>query len=192
LDGLPEVFARFPVGTVLEPGCNEPSPSYTDFKESIDVEGLQVEHPRAGDELQVGDLTLDFLAPHDCFHGTHSDPNNDSLVFRLTYRDDSVMFSGDAEIESQQVMLDDGWLLQSDVLKVPHHGGDTSLPAFFDAVHAQLAVVSVGQPNPYGHPVPKVLDELAATGAQVVRTDQAGDVDVVFGAQGLLVDSEAA
>jgi competence protein ComEC len=192
LDGLPEVFARFPVGTVLEPGCNEPSPSYTAFKESIALEGLHVDYPRAGDELQVGDLTLDFLAPHGCFSDTHSDPNNDSLVFRLTLGDDSVLFSGDAEIESQQVMLDDHALLQSEVLKVPHHGGDTSLPEFFDAVRPQLAIVSVGQPNPYGHPVPKVLDELAATGAHVVRTDQAGDLDVVFDRGRLLVDSEAA
>jgi competence protein ComEC len=89
-------------------------------------------------------------------------------------------------------MLDDHAVLQSEVLKVPHHGGDTSLPEFFEAVHPQLAVVSVGQPNPYGHPVPKVLDELAATGAQVVRTDQAGDVDVFFDHGRLLVDSEAA
>ena len=62
---------------------------------------------------------------------------------------------------------------------MPHHGAATSLPAFFQAVQAQVAVVSVG-PNDYGHPVPATLDAIAATGAQVWRTDQHGTVTVTF------------
>jgi competence protein ComEC len=75
-------------------------------------------------------------------------------------------------------------------LKVPHHGAATSLPAFFEAVDPELAVVSVG-PNDYGHPVPAVLNELRATGARVLRTDLAGDITVSFDPEGLLVESAA-
>jgi competence protein ComEC len=90
------------------------------------------------------------------------------------------LFSGDAERESQgDLMRDHPGALQAEVLKVPHHGGDTSLDSFLLAVHARLAVVSVG-PNRYGHPVPRVLAELARGGKRVVRTDRAGDVTVTF------------
>jgi competence protein ComEC len=74
------------------------------------------------------------------------------------------------------------------VLKVPHHGGDTSMDSFFQAVHARMAVVSVG-PNRYGHPSPEILGELASDGMHVYRTDRAGDVTVVFRGRDLLVDT---
>jgi competence protein ComEC len=191
VDGFPAVFARFPVGLVLEPGCDEPSPSYARFLESVRDEGLRVEHPRTGDRYIVGDLTLDVLAPDACVHGTDSDPNNDSVVLRVAIEDDVVLFPGDSEEPSQQTMLDEGAALQADVLKVPHHGGATSLHTFFEAVGADLAVVSVGQPNDYGHPVAEILDEIVATGAEIHRTDREGDVTVEFSRQGLLIASAA-
>lgn len=193
--GLPQVLARFPVGVVLEPGCDEPSPSYAELLSAVADEGVAVRHPRAGDVIEVGDLTLRVLAPTGCYLDTHSDPNNDSIVFRLEYLEDTVMFAADAEVESQQAMLDAseadpaGASVVSEVFKVPHHGGDTSDPEFFDAVHAEVAIVSVGQPNDYGHPVPEVLNEIAATGAQIFRTDEGGDLTVTFSDQGVAVES---
>ena len=87
-------------------------------------------------------------------------------------------------------MLDAEADLRAELLKVPHHGAATSLPAFFEAVDPELAVVSVG-PNDYGHPVPATLEELRATGARVLRTDLAGDITVTFDPGGLLVESAA-
>jgi competence protein ComEC len=87
-------------------------------------------------------------------------------------------------------MLDAGIDLSADVLKVPHHGGATSIESFFQAVDPDVAVVSVG-PNTYGHPVPEVLAWIAATGAEVFRTDRDGEVAVAFGDQGVLVESGA-
>jgi competence protein ComEC len=190
VEGFPEVFARFPVALVLEPGCDEPSPSYARFLDSVDDERLRVDHPRAGDRYRVGDLTLEVLAPDACAEGTDSDPNNDSVVLRVSIGDDVVLFPGDAEEPSQQTMLDEGAALAADVLKVPHHGGATSLATFFQAVAADVAVVSVGRPNDYGHPVPEVLTQISATGADVHRTDDEGDVTVEFSSQGLLIASD--
>ncbi|MFB3737657.1 MAG: DNA internalization-related competence protein ComEC/Rec2 [Candidatus Velamenicoccus archaeovorus] len=189
IQGFPAVFARFPVGVVLEPGCDEPSPSYAAFLEALRDEHLPVEHPRAGDRIRVGDLLLEVLAPEACFSGTDSDPNNDSLVIRLARGDDVVLFAGDAEIPSQELLVEEGAPLGADVLKVPHHGGDTSTPAFFEAVDARVAVVSVGQPNVYGHPVPAVLAEIRSTGAEVLRTDRVGDVVVTFGPRGVVASA---
>ncbi len=186
--GLPAVFARFPVGEVLDPGCPDTSSIYADLLRAIRDEDLPVLHPRAGDTLVVGDLRLDILSPQGCWAGTESDPNNDSLVIKVSYREDTALFGAEPEEPAQQVMLDSGEPVQAEVLKVPHHGAATSLPEFFDAVHAELAVVSVG-PNDYGHPVPEVLDEIRATGAEVLRTDREGDSTVTFAPQGLLVES---
>jgi competence protein ComEC len=87
-------------------------------------------------------------------------------------------------------MLDDpAFSLSALVLKVPHHGGDTSLRQYFRAVDASVAVVSVG-PNRYGHPVPAVLRMLAEVGMRVLRTDRAGDLTISFDEGRVLVTSE--
>jgi len=187
--GLPTVLARFPVGLVIDPGCYGPSPYYADFLRAVASAGVRFQHPRPGGEIRVADVRLDVLGPFHCYLGTNSDPNNDSLILRVTDGDASVLFPGDAEEPSQTDVIDrETPLLTALVLKVPHHGGNTSIPAFFLAVHARVAVVSVG-PNRYGHPVPAVLAELARDGMQVFRTDRSGDVTVVFRGGRLLIQS---
>jgi competence protein ComEC len=151
--------------------------------------GLPFRHPASGTVLRVADVRLEFLGPHVCHHGTRSDPNNDSLVLRLRLGPTSVLFSGDAEEPAQSEVLEHGTAgLPSVVLKVPHHGGATSLEPFILAAHASVAVVSVG-PNRYGHPVPAVLRQLAADGMRVFRTDRSGDVTVRFDEGRVLVNS---
>jgi competence protein ComEC len=193
IGGLPAVLARFRVALVLEPGCGAESASDSPFQEALEralrAAGVPVRHPRAGAVLLVGDLRVEVLGPEACFRGTDSDPNNDSLVLRVTEGRWSVLFAGDAEEPAQRALLEEGAdRLRATVLKVPHHGGATSLEEFFDAVDALVAVVSVG-PNRYGHPVPATLAELAEGGARVLRTDRLGDVTVSFGPSGVLVDS---
>jgi len=180
IEGFPEVFARLPVGTVLEPGCEDESPSYAAFLDALADEDLSVVHPREGESFEVADLRLDVLAPPECYGGTPSDANNDSVVIRLVHPDGTVLFPGDAEVESQEALMESGNELYADVLKVPHHGGDTSAEGFFDAVGAPVAVVSVGEPNDYGHPVPEVLDAIEASGSRILRTDEGGEITLVL------------
>lgn len=196
VEGLPQVLARFPVGVVLEPGCPQDLPAYADFTQAIADEHLPVRYPRTGDEFQVGDVHMDVLSPPDCFQGTNSEPNNDSIVIRLSIGEDVVLLTGDAEVDAQDAMLQDPVVaaeLIAPVFKVPHHGGDTSADGFFQAVHPQVALISVGADNDYGHPVPSVIAALEAAGAQVYRTDQLGDVIVRFDSKapgGLVVASD--
>jgi competence protein ComEC len=146
-------------------------------------------HPRPPDRIRVGDVILDVLGPQHCFLGTESDPNNDSVVLRMTGGGASILFTGDVEEPAQRELVAAyGSSLDALVLKVPHHGGNTNIPEFLQAVHAKVAVVSVG-PNRYGHPVPSVLATLARDGMRVIRTDRAGDVTVVFGPGGLVLES---
>ena len=177
--GLPAVLARLQVGLLVEPGCPTDSPDAVALTEAVEAEGIPVRHPRAGDTITVGDVGIGFLSPDRCWSATESDANNDSLVFRVSLGEDVVLFATEPEEPAQQVMLDSRIDLSADVLKVPHHGGATSLEAFFDAIDPWFAVVSTG-PNTYGHPVPEVLAWIRATGARVLRTDRLGDVIVVF------------
>jgi competence protein ComEC len=188
--GLPAVLSRIPVGLLLEPGCPSDSPDGRVLAEAIASEDVPVRHPRAGDRLVVGDVALEVLSPDRCWTGTESDTNNDAIVVRASIGDDSVLFATEPEEPAQQVLLDAGIDLTADVLKVPHHGAATSLEGFFAAVGAAAAVVSVGE-NTYGHPVPEVLGWISATGTEVIRTDLAGTVTVVFSGGRLLVESGA-
>jgi competence protein ComEC len=126
--GLPQVFARFPVGVFFEPGCPDDTELQAALHEEIDAEGIPVRTPHAGDVITVGDLTFDVLSPDRCWDGSHSDPNNDSIVLLLDDGRDSMLLTGDAEREAQQVLLDERVLRDVDVLKMPHHGSRRSRP----------------------------------------------------------------
>lgn len=180
--GFPAVLARYPVQRLLEPGCPGDSPLYVRSLDAARDEGVPVRHPRGGQRVAVGRLHIDVLGPDRCSHGGSS-PNDDSLVLRVTYGPAVVLFPGDAEVPAQQDLLSDGDPVRAAVLKVPHHGGDTSEPAFLAAVGAAVGVVSVG-PNDYGHPHPDVVSLLRERGVLLYRTDRAGDITVTFAADG--------
>jgi competence protein ComEC len=187
--GLPSVLARFAVALVVDPGCEGDSPFHGDFRRAVRSAGVPLRHPRPGTVLIVGDVRVEVLGPDRCFVGTESDANNDSLVLRVSFGSSSVLFSGDAEQPAQEVLIEKRpQLLTADVLKVPHHGGDTSLSEFLGAVHARVAVVSVG-PNRYGHPVPSVMAELSGLGMRVFRTDRSGDVTLQLRGDEVLIQS---
>lgn len=181
--GLPSVLARFQVGVVLQPGCPSTSVLQVEVDRAIADESIAVRTPWAGESFVVGDVRLDVLSPHECYSGTESDTNNDALVIRLVHGDDVVLFATEPEEPAQEWMLEQraeaGLDLGADVLKVPHHGAATSVPEFFDAVAAPVAVVSVGD-NTYGHPVPSTLDALTEAGSEVWRTDQRGTITITF------------
>jgi DNA internalization-related competence protein ComEC/Rec2 len=188
--GLAAVLARYPTGLVVDPGCPAESPYYAAFLRAVKGSGVPFRHPRPPERLRVGDVILSVLGPQHCFVGTDSDPNNDSVVLHVSAAGGSVLFTGDVEEPAQAELLARyAHALPAQVLKVPHHGGNTNLPAFLAATRARVAVVSVG-PNRYGHPVPSVLATLRRDGMNVYRTDRAGDVTVEFDHGRLLIESE--
>ena len=180
--GFPTVFARVPIGLVLEPGCRGTAPAYADFVDAIGDEEIPVRHPRIGDVFSIGDVRIDVLAPSVC--APMGDENDDSLVTRISVGGDTVLFTGDAEVPEQTELLESGIDLRADVLKVPHHGGDTSVPELFAAVDAPVGSIGVGEENSYGHPNARVLKLLGEAGTQVFRTDAPGDEDIVVTFEG--------
>jgi competence protein ComEC len=188
--GMPMVLARFPVGVYYDPSCHHDAEVMFPLEQALAAAGVPVHSARLGQTITVGDLAFQVLGPDRCWQGSHSDPNNDSVVLLLDAAGTTLLMTGCAEREAQQVMLDAGLVPDIDVLRVPHHGGDTSLPEFIDSLDPQIAVISVGQPNPYGHPNPNALAELDGVGAQIWRTDQHGTITITFTDQGPVVASE--
>ncbi|MFC5060976.1 ComEC/Rec2 family competence protein [Actinomycetospora atypica] len=150
--------------------------------------GAAVVGMERGATLRWPGLALETLGPvHPAAHVDADDGaevNDTSLVLRATTPLGRVLLPGDAERSSQDALLAAGTDLRAEVLKVPHHGSRSSLPAFLTAPGSRLALVSVGQGNSYGHPNPSVMGLLAGTGALVRRTDQSGDLALVPGERG--------
>ena len=177
--GLPGAVRGRTVGAVLAGPLDAPDSGSQIVRAVTRGLGLTVRTPGVGTRIQVGRVRLDVLGPAAPFHDTRSDPNNSSLILRATVGGLRILLPGDAEIEAQQALLRSGVDLRADVLKVPHHGSAYSDPRFLAAVHASLAVVSVGAHNDYGHPSPVLLAEMARLGVPLLRTDRDGDVAVV-------------
>lgn len=108
-----------------------------------------------------------------------SAPNNASVVMRVDADGHVFLLSGDAEPEEESSLVAAGADLRADVFKVAHHGSADQDPAFIAARGAELAVISVGADNTYGHPTQETLDRLAQLGAAVFRTDLDGDIAIV-------------
>jgi competence protein ComEC len=166
LAGLP---GRIPVGLLWAGGADE---GPTDLAATYEESGIEVERPRLGAGYRLGSLVLTVLGP---LRGYES-VNDESIVLMVEGPGRSMLLSGDIETHAQN----DLGAVQADVLKVPHHGGGTSERRWLEGVDADQAVISVGA-NEFGHPVAWVADALESSGAEVVRTDQVGDVVVTLG-----------
>jgi competence protein ComEC len=177
--GLSGVLHGRQVDRVVTSPLAEPATGNRLIEGVLAQRGMRAGAVSAGYTLDAGAVHLEILGPGHLFSGTRSDPNNSSVIVRATVRGRRILLPGDAEIDAQDDLLNRGVDLRADVLKVPHHGSAYSDPAFLSAVHAQLALVSVGRDNDYGHPSPLLIAELAKLGVATRRTDSDGDIAVV-------------
>ena len=179
IGGMAAVIDAFDVRQVVMPRISESdtptTKTYENLLQSIADKGLTITPAEPGDELlSSGGAVLTVLAPNGEDYG---DLNNYSVVLRLTYGEDSFLFTGDAEEASEEEMLSLDWPLTATVLKCGHHGSETSTsPAFLDAVSPQYAVISCGVDNDYGHPDAVTLEKLEAAGAEVFRSYLQGTI----------------
>ena len=179
--GLPAVVENFPVGLVLDPGVPHPSPSYMRFLRLIEASKIPYRQAREGLQVDLGaGARLAILHPQDPPLDLDGDPvHARCVVARLTYGRTAVLLTGDAEAPLERLLIDRGAPLASQVLKVGHHGSRTSTsPEFVSRVQPNVAVMSVGADNAFGHPNQVTLDVLAASGVRVYRTDRDGAVRI--------------
>jgi competence protein ComEC len=178
IGGLVDVLERFEVEHILEASVQNDTPVFHAFKTALKDEGSSVVTPSRGTELVLDDSVVLTLLSREVVAA--SDTNDASIVMRLDYGETSFLFTGDASSEVERELLQFYDALDVDVLKVGHHGSDTSTsPEFVSAVSPDIALISVGADNSYGHPKREVLETLTAAGANVLRTDTDGTVQLV-------------
>ena len=179
--GLIEVLRRYAVGKILMTGVKKESTLYETFLATLRERSVPVTMVVAPDVLALDEETsFSILAPLESWEGRPTESINDtSIVGRLDYQDFSMLFTGDATVKVEEELLRNSAQLDADVLKVGHHGSKTSSSAdFLAAVSPELAVVSLGKNNRYGHPHAEVLSRLDAVGIPLRRTDADGDIRI--------------
>lgn len=172
IGGLPGAFQYASAGLTLSPVTAYDSDVFETFAAKAQEKGGGLTVPQPGDTYPLGSAIVTILGVNGA-----EDTNNTSIVLRIDYGETAFLFTGDAEREAEQVILDSGLPLGATVLKVGHHGSDTSTTyPFLREIMPQYAVISVGTGNSYGHPCEDTLSRLRDADVEVFRTDMQGDI----------------
>lgn len=172
IGGLDTVINSVDVKNVLMPKVQTNTQTFEDVLDAIANHNLSITAPKNSDTYQLGEATVTVVS-----NQTTDDLNNSSLMLRLEFGDTTFLFTGDAEIEAEDSAINSGATLQSDVLKIGHHGSDTSTSnGFLEAVQPRYGVISCGTGNSYGHPAQATLNNLSSAEIELFRTDKQGTI----------------
>jgi competence protein ComEC len=195
--GLVDVLRRYRVGLVLHAGIAFENVAYDQFLADAESRQIKVRLARAGDQLALGAATsLEVVYPTEADASAplpEGDINNGSVVAILRYGGFSVLLTGDAEAPIEGALMERGLVPDVDVLKVGHHGSASSTtPTFLAAAAPEVAIISSGVDNEYGHPAPETLATLASVpGLAVFRTDTDGRIEITSDGQTYTARSES-
>lgn len=180
LEGLLPVIKEFKVDMVLDSGLISDLQEYKEFISTIQEKGIPYHLAKAGDNfIFSNNLEIFLLNPlYNADFYNDSDFNNASIVIKLFYKNTDFLFTGDIEEATEKKLLIWQNILQSDVLKVSHHGSATSTNSeFLDKVNPMIAAITVGKNN-FGHPSQKVIERLEDKNIKIYRTDEDGTIIV--------------
>ncbi len=163
------------------------SATYLNMLEALDNESVPVEEAEPGRVYTLGTAQLTVLAPL----SESDEANNISVVTRLIFGERSFLFMGDAETDVEEELLVSGRTLSADVIKVGHHGSNTSSSqAFLTKVDPDYAIVPCGKSNSYGHPHSEVLTRLNKMGVTVYRADVHGHIAIATDGKDLTISTQ--
>ncbi len=179
IGGMQKVLANFEVKKVLDSGLPSTSSLYGKFLTTIDRDGITYLPAEQGQTIDLDPaLRILVLSPPKGRIG--DDLNTNSIILRISYGTVNLLFTGDATTAAEGALTKTGYPLDAQVAKIGHHGSSgASSAAFLSRVNPQVAVISVGKDNDYGHPHREMLDRLESVGAMVYRTDKDGTIRVV-------------
>jgi competence protein ComEC len=179
--GLIEVLKRYKIENILWTGVYRDTAEYQEWQDLLLKEGARIFIAPDIQRVTVSGAMFDVLFPFENFEGkTVKNVNDTSLVAKLVFGGNSFLFTGDICKPVEKELLEKETDLDSDFLKVGHHGSKTSSgEEFVAAVSPQVAVIQCGRDNPYGHPHPQTLETLEKYGIKVLRTDKEGDIKII-------------
>jgi len=173
IGGLSGALNYATVDTAFCPVTEYDSKTFDSMIKYLDKQGVGITVPSAGDEFMLGSAHVQILGPQK----NYDEPNDTSIVLKVSYGETSFLFTGDAERTAEADILDAGYNLSSTVLKVGHHGSDTSTSyPFLREIMPEYAVIQVGKDNSYGHPTEDTLSRLRDADVKVYRNDLQGDI----------------
>ncbi len=169
------VIERYNFKNVVLPDAISNSVFYENLLNALEEEGCDVILGEAGKSFYIGEMKMDLFAPRSYYY--KDDLNDMSVVCKLSYKEASFLFTGDAESFSERQMLKYGCDVDADVLKVGHHGSSSSSSQdFLNAVSPKFAIVSAGANNDYGHPHREVVDMLEKMNVEMLVTYEVGSI----------------
>ena len=187
LAGLIPIIERYRVAHVLEsPTMDDDSALSAHWHEQLAIAGIRCLPATRGTQVTLGkDLLLEVMhPPADAAREAETDDNQNSVVLTVSMGRCRILLTADIDAQIEEMLLREGVRLHATVLKVAHHGANSSSSAdFLSAVNPQIAVISVGEDNRFGHPGEDVLCRLSTIGCQVYRTDSQGTVEFITDGQ---------
>jgi len=182
MQGFLDILQRYKADYILWTGVEKLTPEYNKWISILEKQkkmGAEIIIADANQEIKAGDVLIDTLYPLENLEGKElkNTSNDTCIVSKLVFGKNSFLFTGDISSAAEKELVNNKSDLQSDVLKVAHHGSKYSTSDIFLSVaKPKVAVISVGAKNTYGHPTSEVLQRLEKFGIKVFRTDKDGDV----------------
>ena len=187
LAGLLEVLKRYKVENVLWTGVLRDTAEFEEWQRLLEEEGATIKIAQFNQVVWLGvpsDQTarIEILYPFENLEGqTIKNTNNSSIIARLVFQEKAILFTGDAYKSVENELIQKNIDLKSNILKIGHHGSKTSTSEkFLEKVMPELAIISVGAKNSYGHPNLEVLEVLERYDIKLLRTDQEGDIKIIY------------
>ena len=181
LKGIDSVLQHYKVDKIWVTGATHTTQTYADFVRLIKEKNTPVENVKAGNTFEKNGLNGVVIYPFNVLVGQTPDKqNSDAIVTYWQYGSESFLLTDDVEEANEQEMLGRGVVKPADILKVAHHGSNSSSSVdFLKVVKPKVAIISVGK-NSYGHPSQAIIDRLKQFGAEVLRTDQQGTIRFII------------
>lgn len=184
IGGLDNVIKDFEIENIFMPKIDTTTKTFEDVLDAISAKKLKVTAPVKGQKFKVGEAECEVMT--DTILDKES-LNLSSIVIRLQFGNNSFLFTGDAETKNENTRQ---WP-KTDVLKVGHHGSNTSSSeSFLKQVSPQYAIIMAGKDNTYGLPKARILDRLKSVNAKIYRTDENGTIEMVSDGNEIITNTE--
>lgn len=172
--GAVEILKRYNVERIF---VNGDKSEIAEYKEFLRLANGKIEIPNKDSDFEIAGASIDFI-----HRSVYNNPNDNSIIFKFLYGDKSILFTGDiSEKVEADLLARSDISLQSDILKLAHHGSKTSSGEYFlKVVGPELAIISVGAENNFGHPAFRILKRLENLGIKYKRTDEDGNIEIDF------------
>lgn len=177
IGGMDEVLENFDVKSFYAPKVAHTTKTYENMLKAVKNEGLKINQIKEGTKIDLGkDTEVQVYSP---VKSQYEELNNYSPVMKISYGQNSFMFTGDAESLVEKEILNENKDLKADVLKLGHHGSHSSTSEeFLKAVDPSIAIVSCAKDNKYGHPHKETMSNLKKAGITVYETFRDGDITI--------------